>query len=84
MIFILLQFGILVDINCRRKLEDVIMLHDVGEILDMTCQPMAHFESCIWTKYGHLCENVKRVQVMLQFKYRSCTSESIFFFRVRI
>ncbi|XP_070033193.1 probable RNA-dependent RNA polymerase 5 isoform X4 [Nicotiana tomentosiformis] len=48
----------------RRKLEDVIMLHDVGDILDMTCQPMAHFESCIWTKYGHLCENVKRVQYL--------------------
>ncbi|KAK4343421.1 hypothetical protein RND71_036515 [Anisodus tanguticus] len=47
----------------RRKLEDVIMLHDVGDILDLIDQPMLHFESYIWNKYGrHVCELNKRVQ----------------------
>lgn len=45
-------------------MEDVITLHDVGDILDMIYQPMSHFESYIWNKYGHLCEHNKRVQVI--------------------
>ncbi|CAN4094415.1 unnamed protein product [Withania somnifera] len=58
------KFFLILNYIGRRKLEDVIMLHDVGDILDMTYQPMSHFESYIWNKYGHLCENNKRVQYL--------------------
>ncbi|KAM3321100.1 putative RNA-dependent RNA polymerase 5 [Capsicum chacoense] len=58
------KFFLILNYIGRRKLEDVIMLHDVGDILDMICQPMSHFESYIWNKYGHPCENNKRVQYL--------------------
>ncbi|PHT52099.1 hypothetical protein CQW23_06561 [Capsicum baccatum] len=58
------KFFLILNYIGRRKLEDVIMLHDVGDILDMIDQPMSHFESYIWNKYGHPCENNKRVQYL--------------------
>ncbi|KAM3216044.1 putative RNA-dependent RNA polymerase 5 [Capsicum annuum] len=58
------KFFLILNYIGRRKLEDVIMLHDVGDILDMIYQPMSQFESYIWNKYGHPCENNKRVQYL--------------------
>uniref|UniRef100_M0ZHN6 RNA-dependent RNA polymerase n=1 Tax=Solanum tuberosum TaxID=4113 RepID=M0ZHN6_SOLTU len=58
------KFFLILNYIGRRKVEDVIMLHDVGDILDMIYQPMSHFESYIWNKYGHLCEHNKRVQYL--------------------
>ncbi|TMW86675.1 hypothetical protein EJD97_021024 [Solanum chilense] len=58
------KFFLILNYIGRRKVEDVITLHDVGDILDMIYQPMSHFESYIWNKYGHLCEHNKRVQYL--------------------
>ncbi|XP_059285931.1 probable RNA-dependent RNA polymerase 3 [Lycium ferocissimum] len=58
------KFFLILNYIGRRKLEDVIMLHDVGDILHLIYQPKSHFESYIWNKYGHLCEHNKRVQYL--------------------
>ncbi|XP_060209832.1 probable RNA-dependent RNA polymerase 3 isoform X2 [Lycium barbarum] len=58
------KFFLILNYIGRRKLEDVIMLHDVDDILHLIYHPMSHFESYIWNKYGHLCEDNKRVQYL--------------------
>lgn len=42
------------DLFCSKKLETVMTLDDVNDILSMKDRPMTYFESKIWDSYGRL------------------------------
>ncbi|RAL37179.1 hypothetical protein DM860_004101 [Cuscuta australis] len=59
------KFYLILNYIGRNNLEDVVTPEAADDIADIGDQPMASFESYIWSKYGHLCEDCERLRVML-------------------
>ncbi|VFQ63047.1 unnamed protein product [Cuscuta campestris] len=56
------KFYLILNYIGRNNLEDVVTPEAADDIASIGDQPMASFESYIWSKYGHLCEDCERLR----------------------